>query len=112
MYERGQVVLVRFPFTGLTSAKQRPALVVASSDLLRSGRDLIVAAISGSRLDRPGPFDHEVTDWKLAGLLMPSVIRAGKLVTLQPDLVRRSLGRLSASDMKAVETLLRTVLGL
>ena len=111
-YERGQVVLVRFPFTDLTNAKQRPALVVASSDLLCSGRDVVVAAISGSRLDRPGPFDYLVNDWEAAGLLMPSVIRAGKLVTLQGDLVRRSLGTLSATDMKAVDGLLRKALGI
>ena len=111
-FERGQVVLVRFPFTDLASAKQRPALVVASSGFLCSGRDVVAVAISGRRVHEPGPFDHVVSNWKAAGLLMPSVVRAGKLVTLQRDLIRRSLGTLEATDLEAVDGLLRKALAL
>ncbi len=111
-YERGEVVLVRFPFTDLTSSKQRPALVVASTTFLGAGKDLIVVAISGQRVDRPGKFDHAVKDWKAAGLLMPSVVRTGKLVTLHADLIRRSLGSLSAADLDVVNGLLRQALAL
>ena len=111
-FERGAVVLVRFPFTDLTSSKQRPALVVSSPDFLAAGDDLLVAAISGQRVDRPGRLDHVVAEWKAAGLLMPSVVRAGKLVTLHRDLIRRGLGRLSAPDLRAVDALLRGALAL
>lgn len=111
-YERGQVVLVRFPFTDLTSSKQRPALVVASRAFVASGEDVVVVAISGQRVERPGPFDHVVKGWEAAGLLMPSVVRAGKLVTLHGDLIRRSLGSLSAADLRAVDGLLRKALAL
>ncbi len=109
-YERGQIVLVRFPFTDLTSSKQRPALVVASQAFMGSGDDLIVAAISGQRVDRPGEFDHVVQAWEASGLLMPSVVRAGKLVTLHRDLIRRSLGSLTATDQVAVDGLLQKAL--
>jgi len=112
VYERGEVVLVRFPFTDLTSSKQRPALVVASSIFLAAGDDLLVAAISGQRVERPGRFDHVVSKWESAGLLMPSVVRAGKLVTLHRDLIRRSLGSLSAADLSQVDDLLRQALAL
>ena len=110
--ERGQVVLVRFPFTDLSSPKQRPALVVASRAFLSAGEDVVVAAISGQRIDRPGPFDHVVEDWEAAGLLMPSVVRAGKLVTLHGDLIRRALGSLSTTDLADVEALLRKAVAL
>jgi len=101
-FEPGTVVLVRFPFTDLTGSKQRPGVVVSSPEHQRSGRDLIVAAISGQRVDEPGAFDHVVTDWKTAGLLMPSVVRCGKLVTLERTMVRQPLGTMSSPDFDAV----------
>lgn len=112
MYERGDVVLVRFPFTDLATAKQRPALVVASRSFAASGEDVIVVAISGQRVDRPGKFDHVVKSWREAGLLMPSVVRAGKLVTLHRDLIRRGLGALPAEEMETVGALLKAALAL
>jgi hypothetical protein len=39
--KRGSVVLAIYPFTDLSSAKRRPALVVSASD--RPGRDCILA---------------------------------------------------------------------
>lgn len=111
-YERGDIVLVRFPFTDLTSTKQRPALVVASRSFTATGEDVIVAAISGQRVERPGRFDHVVQAWQESGLLMPSIVRAGKLVTLHRDLIRRTLGALPVIELEAVDELLRAALAL
>lgn len=54
------------------------ALVVASRSLTAAGEDVVVAAISGQRVNRPRRFDYVVQDWRAAGLLMPSVVRAGR----------------------------------
>jgi len=111
-YRRGQVVLVRFPFTDLRSSKQRPAVVLSSEAFQKIGQDVLVAAVSGQRVDRPSPFDHVVMEWEGAGLLMPSVVRAGKLVTLDRQLIRRTLGSLAPADLAAVERLVRGALAL
>lgn len=112
MYERGTVVLVRFPFTNLRSTKQRPAVVVSSEAHQRSGDDVIVAAVSSQRAERPGPFDHVVEAWSDAGLLMPSVVRAGKLVTLHRGVIRRRLGRIAGTDLAAIDALVGQALEL
>ena len=101
-FEPGTVVLVRFPFTDLTASKQRPAVVLSSWEHQRSGRDVIVAAISGQRVNEPGAFDHVVAEWKPAGLLMPSIVRCAKIVTLERGMVRRELGCLDADDFRSM----------
>jgi hypothetical protein len=51
--------------------------------------DVIVAAISGRMSGNPRRFDHPIMAWEGAGLLMPSVVRCAKLVTLERSTVHR-----------------------
>ena len=51
-YKRGDVVLVPFPFTDLSSAKHRPALVI-SADALNSMRDDVLVAAITSQVPTP-----------------------------------------------------------
>jgi mRNA interferase MazF len=110
-YERGAVVLVRFPFTDLGGSKQRPALVVSPPRFNR-GQDVIVVAITSSRVEDPGPYDHPLKAWKSCGLLHPSAVRAGKVVTLDASMIRRTLGAIDEADLAAVEAKLKDALGL
>jgi mRNA interferase MazF len=101
-FEPGAVVLVRFPFTDLTGSKKRPALVVSSLEHQKTGRDVIVAAITGQGIEDPRAFDHIVQDWASCGLIAPSKVRCGKLVTLERSMVRRTLGRMPPQGFRAV----------
>ena len=46
MYQRGDVVLIPFPFTDLTTIKTRPAVVVSISEFEKETGDLTVAMIT------------------------------------------------------------------
>ena len=100
------IVLVPFPFSDLTPVKQRPCLVLAV--LLPGGMPahyivaMVTSHLSGVRF----PFDHEISDWKEAGLPKPSLVRPSKLVTIEGTIVRRSLGSLTRRDRKEVSRLL------
>lgn len=48
MISRGSVVLVRYPFTDLTGAKVRPALVVTPDNLLLHMDDVLCSFISSN----------------------------------------------------------------
>jgi len=41
-YRRGDIVLVSFPFTDLSSSKRRPALVISPDAFNKQGEDLAV----------------------------------------------------------------------
>ncbi len=109
---RGDILLVRFPFTDLSAGRVRPALVVG-----RSGGDDVIVAFITSRADRADPrAEHllEPTDPGFAstGLRVPSVIRLNKIATLNRELVRRRLGRIERRAALAVGQALRYVFDL
>jgi mRNA interferase MazF len=102
---------VPFPFSDLSRAKRRPALVVSSDAYNEASNDILIAQIT-SRLDGPPlPGDHAVAGWKEAGLLAPSLVRP-RLTTLHAALPLRALGHMPSNDMKAVDRGLALALGL
>ena len=108
--ERGDVVLVPFPFTDLSDTKRRPALILSSGEYNEATGDVIIAQIT-SRVSAPlRPGDCSIEQWREAGLLAPSRVRA-KLTTLAGALLVRRLGRMPASDLASVDRSLAGVLG-
>jgi mRNA interferase MazF len=111
IYRHGDVVLVPFPFTDLTSIKQRPAVVVSSEFYHQHEPDLIIAAVTSQVHRHSGPTGCLLQDWREAGLLKPSVVKA-VLATIEPHQVRFRIGNLSHRDLMELERCLRLALGL
>jgi mRNA interferase MazF len=92
---RGDIVLVLFPFTDLSTTKRRPAVVLWADP---TQADFTLAFISSQRMGSVGVGEAAVMpshpEFSLTGLSTPSKIRATKLVTLSRTLLRRWLGRL------------------
>lgn len=104
----GDVVLVRFPFTEVAATKKRPALLLSQSTRARRYRlatvAMITSQVDGIRL----PGDVILAGWERAGLLHPSLLRLAKIATIDGALVERSIGRLSAEDLRATRVAFRT----
>lgn len=110
-FERGDVVLLPFPFTDQSTTKVRPAIVVSSAEYMAIERDIIVAGVTSRLAQTEGPFDYVLTDWEEAGLRLPSALKP-LLASIDPDLVLLRIGRLTASDMEGVDEVLRSALSL
>jgi mRNA interferase MazF len=111
---RGDVALVLFPNSDLTTFKRRPALVV-QSDGLTTGLPQVVIAMITSNLARRGPPSRVFISLSSpaasgSGLLTDSVIMTDNLATALEKAVVKTLGRLT--DMTAVDAALRTTLAL
>lgn len=110
---RGSVVLAIYPFTDLSSAKRRPALVVSST--VRPGRDCILAFIT-SRMGTVDATDLVLDagdgDFAATGLQVASVVRCSKLMTLDRTLLTGRLGQLSQRLMADVDVRLKAALDL
>lgn len=108
--KRGDVVLVPFPFTDLSTTKQRPALVVSPDAWNATQPDVLLVAIT-SQMNVAFESQDVVlsaTDSAAAGLPKPSRVRTTKLFTMHAGLLRRTLGRLPESSTQAVLAQLRT----
>ena len=109
-YKRGDIVLVKFVFADEKGIKQRPALLVSSARYHRSRREAILAAIT-SNVDRQLTGDHQLKQWKAAGLPLPSTV-TGIIRTIKQEMIVKKLGELPQADMGAVEDQLRLGLAL
>ena len=78
--QNGDIILLPFPFTDLTGSKKRPALVMLSGSL-----DVIVSFISTAK----------------NGLKKLSLVRTGKIASLDKVLV---IGRLGNIHSKQIES--------
>jgi len=103
---RNDVVLVRHPFSDLSSSKVRPAIVVSAEHI---SKDIFVVPLT-SRISSLLPGEFELKDWRIAGLNVPTAVKRG-IYTIRKDLVVRRVGNLSGHDSKGLENSLRGWLG-
>jgi len=110
-YNRGDVILVPFPFSYQTTTKKRPAIVV-SSDLYNStSQDGVIMAITGQIRGHIGVGEFLIEDWQGAGLLRPSAVKSA-ISTIEQRLVVKLLGRLSSKDLSTLEKALKELFDL
>ena len=113
---RGSIVLVRYPFTDLTAAKVRPALVVTPDSLIPRLDDVLCLFISSSIPHELLPTDFVLESahvtFRMTGLRSRSVFRAHKLALLHKTLVLRILGELDDYLVDEIDLRLQVALGL
>lgn len=107
-FEFGDVVLVPFPFTDQSTTKKRPAIVVSSQAYNSERPDVIIMAVT-SQIRPANNFDIQVTDWKTAGLIKPSVVKP-VIATVEKALVIKRLGRLGEKDRNILAEGLKLIL--
>ena len=114
--QRGDVVLVPFPFTDLTRQKARPAVVVSSEQFNAASADVVLVAISSKLPATTNDTDlilrHGSAGFQGTGLRVSSVIRTAKLVTLQQSLVYTTLGKLDSRVINELDGRLARAVGL
>ncbi len=108
-YNRGEIVLVEFGFSEGQGSKKRPALIVSSPSCHASREEVIVAAIT-SNVRRLLCGDTKLEQWKVAGLLFPSLV-TGIIRTVKASLIMRKLGVLAKPDLQKVHQHLKNALG-
>lgn len=94
---KGEVVVVPFPLSDLSQAKNRPALVLI--DL--PGADAVLAAITSTRSE-PNVIALERKDFQQGALSHSSYIHPAKLFTFKKNLIRKVVGNITEAKRKEV----------
>ena len=106
-YSKNEVVLVRYPFSDLSSTKVRPAVVVNAP---HTSQDVLIVPLT-SKTTGLLAGEFRLTDWKGAGLNVETAAKRG-LFTIQDKLVLKKVGRLGTQDAETLATSLREWLDL
>ena len=92
--KRGDIVIIRYPYTDLSSDKVRPALIVSSNNYTRKGQDAIFLAIT-SNVSNPQNtdilIDQNDSNFENTGLKKSSLIKVDKIASISKDLVVHKL---------------------
>ncbi|MCL1882342.1 MAG: type II toxin-antitoxin system PemK/MazF family toxin [Defluviitaleaceae bacterium] len=101
-FVKGDVVVLPFPFSDLSSSKRRPALVVA----IASADDVILAQITSSSFSDSYAVELADTDFSSGGLSVASNIRPNKLFTADVSIISYKAGNVKAEKLKDVATII------
>ena len=101
-YRQGDIVLVSFPFTDLTSTKRRPALVLSPNSFNAAGEDLVLAAITSHITGDPNAVHLRRGDFAAGGLPKASVVKTTKLFTMHSSLVAKRICALRIEKMEEI----------
>ncbi len=108
--ERGEIWLVRFPFTDLTTTKLRPALVLAVH-----GEDMIVMGIFSRIPDSTLRetwllVEDSHAEFAVTGLKKTSLLKAEKIAVVHESVFQKRLGNLPFDIMEQITPALKRAL--
>ena len=112
MPKKGKIVLIPFPFTDLSASKVRPAVIVSG---FAQGEDIIAAFISSvkSKIQKTDiVLNSYDKDFSKTGLKADSVIKIGKIATLDKKIILGEMGEISIDTEKEINKKIKILFGL
>ncbi|MEX2138363.1 MAG: type II toxin-antitoxin system PemK/MazF family toxin [Pirellulales bacterium] len=105
-FVKGDVVVAPFPFSDLSAAKKRPALVVGGL----TGDDVILCQITSQAVADGYAIPLLDRDFSSGNLRQPSNIRPNRLFTAESSIILYRIGSVTPSKMQEVFTMLVQIL--
>lgn len=112
--KRGDIVLVPFPFTDLSSKKVRPAIVLTPDPKSSDALIAFISSVVHPEAIQPTDYilNEDHPDFSATGLKKTSVFKMNKLLTVEKTLILRRLGKVSPSIQNELDLRLKIATGL
>ena len=104
---KNDIILVRYPFSDLSSSKVRPAVIVSTQ---HASQDLIITPLT-SKTAKLLEGEFVLSEWAAAGLNLATAVKRG-LYTVHESLTLKRVGTLATADAEQLEKSLCDWLGL
>lgn len=97
-FVKGEVVVIPFPFSNISGAKRRPAMVIS----VLKGSDIILCQITSRSRSNAYSIKLYDKDFITGELRKPSNIRPDKIFTADSNIIRYSIGKLRKEKIEEV----------
>ena len=97
-YSKKDIILVPFPFSELTYAKKRPALILANIPT----RDELICMMLTSTKNTDSLVDIAINNLAGTGLPKPTVARTSRLFTLKSSIVNKKIGKINDFEFNTI----------
>ena len=104
----GDVVVVPFPFTDLSSTRKRPALVLSNLE----GDDLVICEITSTIRKDSYVVSLENKDLESGKLKTNSIIRPNRILTINRNIINYKFGKIKDSKLQEVLARVKIVFNL
>lgn len=103
-FVKGDIVVLPFPFSDLSTSKRRPALVIAP---VEPHDDVILCMVTSRNTTDKRAITISVADFASGSLPRESNVRPNRLFTANESIILRAVGRLN--DLKIQEVISEVV---
>src|SRR5437870_654318 len=95
---KGDVIILAYQYTNLRGLKSRPGLVLAPTE----ESEYVVCQITSQPLRTKYSLELSKTDFESGGLTRSSIIRADRILTVEPSVIKSLAGHLKESVVNRV----------
>ena len=97
-FVKGDIIVIDFPFSDLTSYKRRPALILKTP----KGEDIIICQITSDSQNKDVEVSVKNNDFSDGGLKRDSYVRIDKITTMRKTRIKYKIGSLKPEKFKAI----------
>ena len=105
-----EIILINFPFSDLTGAKVRPALVISNNSYNRTNLDTVVLAITSNLSPYPYKVLIEMQDIEDGSLPLKSAIRVDKPFSVLQTKVLKIQAKITVNKLEEVNLLINQLI--
>jgi mRNA interferase MazF len=109
--EQRSIVLLPFPYTDLSSAKKRPALIISNNRFNDTSEDVVCCLITSNPAVTPHSIIISASDMECGFLEFNSRIKPYRLFTVSRKIIYKTLGLIKKEKYSLVRTEINNLLG-